>query len=221
MPRSTTKRAVIFDFDGVVADSWALHERAWAEVLKPYGAKVPEGAMERSIGLSSVRTAELIIEQCELDVSALELGTAKSEQFAERATKVAPMAGAVEAIKRLSPDFPVAVTAARRRSGVEAFLRKFELEPQLAAIVTRDDLSADATLEDVLRDAVTQLEVPPARCVLVEDSRNGLLAAERVGLRSIAFDSNPKHEMDFSMADSTIRSLDELVPQLIDTVTAR
>lgn len=221
MPRSTTKRAVVFDFDGVVADSWTLHERAWAEVLKPYDATVPEGALERSIGLSSVRTAELIIEQCGLDVSALELGTAKSERFADRAAQVAPMDGVMEAIKRLSPDFPLAVTAARRRVGVERFLEKFELTPQLAAVVTRDDISDDATIEDVLRAAVAQLEVPPARCVLVEDSRNGLLAAERVGLRSIAFDSNPKHVMDFSMADSTIRSLDELVPQLIDTVTAR
>lgn len=220
MPR-VTKRAVVFDFDGVVADSWALHERAWAAVLKPLGTMVPEGALERALGLSSVKTAELVIEACGLDADPLELGQAKSRYFATHADEVAPMAGAPAAITRLAEQFPVAITAIRMREGVERFVRKFQLQETLAAVVCRDDVDQDATLEQVLTACATQLELPPERCVIIEDARNGLLAAERVGYKSIAFNSNPKHDIDFSMADSVIGALDELVPELVTTVTAR
>lgn len=220
MPR-VSKRAVVFDFDGVVADSWALHERAWASVLQPLGGAVPEEALKRSLGLSSVETAKVVIEACDLDADPLELGQAKSRYFAQHADEVEPMTGAPEAIKRLGERFPVAVTAIRMREGVERFLRKFELEDQLTAVVCRDDLDQDATLEQVLTATAKALELAPAKCVMIEDTRNGLLAAERVGFKSIAFNSNPKHDLDFSMADSVVSALDELVPELVTTVTAR
>jgi beta-phosphoglucomutase-like phosphatase (HAD superfamily) len=55
---------------------------------------------------------------------------------------------------------------------------------------------------------------------MVDDSRNGLLAAERAGMKSVAFDSHAEHDVDYSMADAVITSLDELVPELVNSVLA-
>jgi beta-phosphoglucomutase-like phosphatase (HAD superfamily) len=221
MSPKRSKRAVLFDFDGVVADSWSLHEKAWAAVLKPYGAQVPDDALHRAIGYSSVETAKLIIAECTLDADPMELGSAKSRWFAEHAGEVSVMPGVVEAITRLKEDFCVGLVAIRSRQGLERFLEQFSLEQPFDVVVARDDIDPDATIQDVFAGAAAQLELPAAKHAVVDDSRNGLLAAERAGMRSIAFDSNPKHDIDFSMADAVIRSLDELVPELVSSVIPR
>lgn len=215
------KRAVLFDFDGVVADSWSLHEKGWAAVLKEYGVKVPDAALYRSIGLSSVVTAELVIKECDLDADPMELGSAKSRWFAEHANEVSMMPGVTEAMERLGKDFCLGLIAIRSRQGIDRFLEQFKLSQPFDVVVARDDVDPDATIQDVLQAAAKQLDLSTNKVVVVDDSRNGLLAAERAEMQSIAFDSNPKHDVDFSMADSVIRSLDELVPELVSSVLVR
>jgi beta-phosphoglucomutase-like phosphatase (HAD superfamily) len=221
MATKRPKRAVLFDFDGVVADSWALHERSWAAVLKAYNVALPDNALQRSIGCSSVVTAKLVIEEAGIEADPMELGSAKSRWFAEHANEVSMMPGVVEAIDRLGEDFCLGLVAIRSRQGIDRFLNQFSLTRPFDVVVARDDIDPDATIEDVFTGAAKQLDVAPAKHVVIDDSRNGLLAAERAGMRSIAFDSNPKHDVDFSMADSVIRSLDELVPELVSSVLAR
>lgn len=221
MAKNGAKQAVIFDFDGVVADSWQLHERCWREVLKAHGLKIPEEALAKSIGLSSADTADLIVKELGADIDAKELGEAKGRRFVELAAKeLQPMSGAREALRRMQADFPVAVSAIRRKAGVQRFLDHFDMAGNVDELVTMDDLSDTRDINELFEVTAKRLEVTPERCVVVEDARNGILAAKRADMAVIAFNSNPKHEIDFSMADAEITSLDELVPELINSADA-
>lgn len=216
------KRAVIFDFDGVIADSWRLHEQSWREVLKRHKLALPEEALAKSIGLSASATAELIGKELNAPIPPSELGNAKGERFAELAkTELKPMAGAPEALMRLHGDFAVGIAAIRRADGVRPFLDRFDLPSKTDVIVTVDELADTKDAQELITVTAKRLEVPVDRTVVVQDARHGVLDAKRAGMKVVAFDSNPKHELDFATADAVVSSLDELVPELINSVAAR
>lgn len=215
------KRAVIFDFDGVVADSWKLHESCWQKVLKDHGAKLDADTLEKALGWTSQETAKVIVKELDLKVSADVIAHEKSTLMLKRSkTDMPKMPGIDAAIKRLRPEFSLAVVSGRKKILVGPALARYGLSTSFDLVVTSDDREEGDELNDLLAKVSERLEIKPDRCAMVDDSRNGLLAAERAGLRTIAFDSNPKHDGDFSMADAVIKSLSELVPELVQSVTA-
>lgn len=215
------KRAVVFDFDGVVADSWKLHESAWQQVLKRHGATLDPDAIEKAVGWTSRETAQVLAKDLDLPVSAKELGNEKSALMMQRFTKEMPvMPGIVPAIKRLSADFILAVTAGRTERLVQPALEQYGLGNAFELVLTRDDRKEGEELDDLLAKVPKHCKIKPDQCAVIDDSRNGLLAAERAGMKSIAFDSHPKYKVDYSMADAVITSLDELVPELVNSVLA-
>lgn len=220
-PKTAKKRAVIFDFDGVVADSWQLHEKCWRTVCEKHNYPLPEGALAKTVGLSSAETAEALAAELAADISAKELGEEKSACFRDRAAQeLQPMAGAAEALQRLHGEFLIAVAAIRRRGGVLSFLERFDLQRYLDQVVTMDDLTDERNVDELLARTARQLDVTPAKSIVVQDARHGVLAAKRAKMRTIAFNSNPKHDFDFSNADAEVTTLDELVPELINSVAA-
>ena len=215
------KRAVVFDFDGVIADSWALHESCWRQVLKRHGAKLDPDAIEKAVGWTSQETAQVLAKDLNLPVSAEELGSEKSALMMERFAKEMPvMPGIVPAIKRLSADFLLGVTAGRTEPLVNSSLQQYGLGDAFGLVLTRDDRKEGEELDDLLTKMSKHFKIKPDQCAVVDDSRNGLLAAERAGMKSIAFDSHPTYDVDYSMADAVVNSLDELVPELVNSVLA-
>lgn len=215
------KRAVIFDFDGVVADTWALHVRAWQTVLHREASDMPSIISARSVGMTPLETARQLIEECSLEASAEELAQEKEELFTRLAVKeLQPIAGAVEAIERLLGDFKVALTSMRSREMAEAMMNRSKLNTDALVLVASAGLSVETETESLYLEALKTLELSAKDCVAVDDDRTGILAAKRSGISAIAFDSNPEHDIDFSMADAQITSLDELVPELVNQVIA-
>lgn len=218
---ATKKRALVFDFDGVIADSWELHESSWQEVLKRHGATLDPTAIHKAIGWTSRETARILVKEHNLKVDADQLADEKSELTRERFEQQMPvMPGAVAAINRLVEDFRLALTAGRRNWMVEPALKNYGLAGKFDVVLTSDDRAEGEELDDLLAKVPEQLKIKPEQCAMIDDSRNGLLAAERAGMKSIAFDSHPQFEHDYSMADAVIGSLDELVPELVNSVLA-
>lgn len=214
------QRAIIFDFDGVLADSWGLHERCWRQVVDKFDGRLEDEDIAKTLGLSSLETAKILVKKCKLKVSVKQLAKAKEEIFSERIKDLEMMPGAEEALKRLKEDFAVGVVSVRSHQDVAEALERFELTDIPGAVVCADDLGRGQSVDDLQELAAKGLNVKPEGCVVVEDARNGVLAAKRANMKVIAFDSNPKHKVDYSMADGVINSLDELVPELINQVAA-
>jgi beta-phosphoglucomutase-like phosphatase (HAD superfamily) len=103
---------------------------------------------------------------------------------------------------------------------VHSALQQYGLGDAFGLVLTRDDRRSGEELDDLLTKMSKHFKIKPDQCAVVDDSRNGLLAAERAGMKSIAFDSHPKYDVDYSMADAVINSLDELVPELVNSVLA-
>lgn len=209
------KHVVVFDFDGVIADSFGLHTDCWKMVLKDYGASLPDDAVLKALGWSSLETAQVLVKEAGLKAKPEQVAEEKMALFKERAEReLEPMSGAADAVARLGGGFYVAVTSGRSKGTVEGALKRFGIRG-LDAVLTSDDQKPQDELDDLLTLVFGRLKLKRGAGVMVDDSRNGLLAAERAGMKSVAFDSNPRLKVDYSMADAVINSLDELQPQLL------
>ena len=216
---ATAPRAVLFDFDGVIADSYPLHEACWRDVLGKHKLGLPDGAMARAMGLTAEQSAQLLIDECKASLSAHELAATKEKLFAKRAPKeLKMMNGADNALVRMRTDFIVGITSLQRREVVTGALKSFGLAEVPETLVTLDDVTGADSIDVLLVAAAKQLRVPVGRCAMVDDARNALIAAKRVEMNTIAFDSNPKHDIDYSMADAVVTTLDEVVPELVNQV---
>ena len=212
-------RGIIFDFDGVLIDTWRLHEACWKAVLATEHAEVSDEVLAKSIGLNPLETAELLVETLSLNQPAKELARKKEQSFSEKAGSLLVFPGAIRALERLRGDFAVAISSSREESLTRSVLRQVGIKTEgISMTVSADAVTAEP--DDLLREAIKRLGVEPMRAALVDDNRTGILAAKRLGLQAIAFDSNPQHHPDFSIADAQIRDLDELLPELVNGVIA-
>ncbi len=214
------KRAIVFDFYGVLVDSWEQHAAAWREALAEFGSSVDDDALVRVLGLSTMQSAQRLVENSDPAISPGELAAVKDERFRVAANALKPMPGAIEAVKRLSEDFSVGVVSQHEDGIVSQFIERVGLTENVSVVLSTADLNDGETFDDMLVHVAAELTTPPERIVLIEDSRNGVISGKRVGLKVIAFDSHPNFNVDYSIADAQVGSLDELIPELIAQVTA-
>jgi len=218
-------RAIVFDFDGVIANSEPLHYRSFRDVLADTGVVLSErDYYARYLGYDDVgvfkavaadggrswspsRVAELV-----------RLKAARIELLEQNASILFP--GADAAIRRAAALAPLAIASGALGVEIRRVLDREQLTPCFKAIVAAEDTPVSKPAADPYRRAITLLEealggpIRPSECVAVEDSPWGLQSARAAGLRTIAV----AHTYDRSSleADAVISSLDELEGGLLN-----
>lgn len=182
-------RAVIFDFDGVMADTERLHWQAFQDVLAPLGADYPWEQYEQDyIGFDdrdAIRTALVRAEvECTDDLLA-SLLKAKADVFPRLAAGVEPFPGAVEAVRAAAANGPVALCTGALLSDVAPLLRAFGILEVFATIVTAEDVAHSKPDPACYKMAVELLGIPAGACLAIEDTPYGLQAARDAGCQTL------------------------------------
>ena len=217
-------QAIVFDFDGVIADSEPLHFRGYRDALAETGIALTEadyyahylgfddaGAFEaigrrHGAGWNGARIKELIarkavrLEELERDVSVL-------------------FPGAADAIRRASAAVPIAIASGARGEEIRRVLIREQLIGCFTAIVAAEDTAVSKPAPDPYLRALALLgpacgnRLHPSQCVAIEDSQWGLESAAAAGLRTVAVTNTyAAHELT---ADATIRSLEGMDVELL------
>jgi len=212
MSAAKSPAAILFDFDGVIVDSEALHHRAYEVALAPYGVRgIPKDVYadrfsNRGVGLDYC--AELVPG---LDRRALK--ERKEDVFRELLEKEATLLpGAAESLRALAARGTVALATGSRRSAVVKVLERFGFVTALAAIVTREDYDREKPAPDAFLRACELVSAEPARCLVVEDSYKGLCAAVAARIPCVVVPNDYTRAADFSAAAAVLASLTELTP---------
>ncbi|MBI3785498.1 MAG: HAD family phosphatase [Deltaproteobacteria bacterium] len=217
-PRS--RRAVIFDLDGVLIDSEALQHKAYAAVLQRFGVAVDKQTYARH-WVANGRGPEFAVEQFKLPLSPAQLRSAKSEVYFDilrREVKLMP--GVVGTLARLQPHFPLGVATNSTRRDVDFVLQHFGLAAHFSAVVTREDYALAKPAPDAFLTAAERLGAAPRHCLVVEDAERGVLAAHRAGIKVVAVPNEFTNGTDFSLAARVLNDLNELSCALVDELLA-
>ena len=195
---AATLAGVIFDFDGVLADSEPLHLRAYQEVLAERGMTL--GAADyydRYLGFDDDGVFRTVWRDQGLAIdeeTLTELIRVKGERFEALAGRgEALFPGAADCIRRVAAEVPIAIASGALAPEIEMVLDAAGLRRHFRAVVASGDTPRSKPAPDpylraleLLRPNVTAAGLDPAGCVFaVEDSMWGIESALAAGLRCV------------------------------------
>jgi HAD superfamily hydrolase (TIGR01509 family) len=211
--------AVIFDMDGVIADT----EHVWDEVrealVADWGGTYSAGAQQAMMGMSSVEWSAYMHDVVGLPQSPEEINDEVVRRMLERYRVDLPLVdGAIDAIHELARSLPLAVASSSNRPLIDAVLDAAGITACFAATISSEEVARGKPNPDVYLEAARRLGVDPVACTAIEDSTNGIRAAAAAGMSVIAYPNRfyPPDASVLALADAVIDSLAQLVP----TITA-
>jgi beta-phosphoglucomutase len=206
--------AVVFDFDGVLADTERLHLLAFQEVFSAAGWHLEERAYyDRYMGFDDrgaivEYTRDLGLVPTEHEIGAMT--ASKAEAFAARlAAGDVLFPGTKACVARLADEFPLAIASGALHSEIVAILTAGGLLDYFPIIVGADDCTSHKPEPEPYLLAAAGLGVDPRGCAAVEDSSWGLAAARAAGMRTIGVTTTSPREA-LAEADCIISGLHEL-----------
>jgi len=211
-------RGVVFDLDGVLADTERLQWTAYRTVLRDFGVDVDLEEYRRE-WIRTGRGPEYACRRYGLPIGPDELRARKAPAYrALLGTGLAPMPGAADALRRLRDGYRLALATNTGRDETTLVLERLGLAGLLHAAVVREDYAAPKPAPDAYLAAGRALGLPPAECVVVEDTERGARAGLAAGMRVIAAPSELTFDNDFTGCSHRLRSLDDLTPALLRTL---
>lgn len=208
--------AVIFDMDGVLVDSEPMHVDAMRELLRPYGIAYTDRENEEFFGFTDPEVFRVLRERHGLEPDAREL-TRRRAQLLVRLTRerTVPMPGVPDVPRRLGRlGYRLAVASSSALEVIEATLDVLGLAPVFETLVSGLEVGRGKPAPDVFLETARRLGLPPGACLVVEDSRNGLLAAKAAGMACASVPCPATRHEDFAEADFRLGALPELLPIL-------
>ena len=213
-------RAVIFDFDGVIANSEPLHFTAFHDVLAAEGVAFSEEEYyTRYLGYDDAGVFRAVKRDRRLTwtVDRVAKLIARKAARLERIEQERPILfpGAEQAIRRLAALVPLAIASGALRAEILRVLDRAALTPYFGAVVAAEDSPASKPAPEPYLRAVSLLStsmgepLQPDECGAVEDSRWGLQSARAAGLHTVAV-TNTYAAASLSEAEIIIANLDAL-----------
>jgi HAD superfamily hydrolase (TIGR01509 family) len=198
-------QALLFDFNGVIVDDEAQHYEALQHVLAGEGIALSrESYWEEFLGFDDRMCFREAFRRAEqpLDDGALErLVAAKSREYeAMTASTLALVPGVTQFVTRAAERFRLGVVSGALRREIERALERAELLPLFEVLVSADEVAVCKPDPTGYRAAHAALQaggaVPANRCVVIEDSLPGMLAARRAGMPCVMLTtSHPPHAL--------------------------
>ena len=213
-------KAIVFDFDGVLADSEPLHLRAYQEVLSALGITLTHDEYyAHYLGYDDevVFTTLAAAHGFELDARRLDALIAEKGRVFDAIIESGDLLypSAVSCVERMAAAFPLGIASGALRHEIEAILRGGRLNHHFRFIIASGDTPESKPAPDPYRRAVELHAVTPSECLAIEDSGWGIESAKAAGLWCVAVTNTyPRNQL--AMADRVIDSLDELTPAFVE-----
>ena len=179
---------VIFDFDGVIADSEVISLATLCTALKVFGIEMSPDAARRQFLGQSMKSIEAYIDTHGSGDTETFAAVWEADLFARFATELAPVRHALDvvtALDALNKPYCIASSSTHKRIGTA--LRAMGCTDRFAHIFSAQQVLRGKPAPDLFEFAAKNLGVSPARCLVVEDSPHGVRAAAAAGMRCAGF----------------------------------
>ena len=201
--------AVIWDMDGVIADTGPYHLSAWQEVFRQRGVKFTEEDFKRNFGRKNdtiIRDAlGEQIAQGEIDSIARE----KEKTFRRViGQKIKTFPGAVELLQSLKQHrFKMAIASSTPIENIRLITGSLGIDNCFQSIISDKDVTEGKPSPQGFLLAAQRLGVEPRNCIVIEDAMAGVAAAKRAGMRCLAI-TNTHPRQSLKQADLIVDTLE-------------
>ncbi|MGD8565614.1 MAG: HAD family phosphatase [Candidatus Bathyarchaeota archaeon] len=181
--------AVIFDWDGTLADSKKVVVESFQNVLLEMGCKIDNAFIARRIGIGARRTFSEALEACNVDYDSKNLDALvkkKVENQVRLSDAICLFPGAIEILRNLQGKVKIALASMNNRRIVDKLVEEKKLNTYFDVIITADDINCPKPHPEIFLTSVMRLHCTPEKCVVVEDSIFGVKAAKKAKMKCIA-----------------------------------
>lgn len=182
-------RTVLWDLDGTVADTEDLHLRAWQETLVPYGVTYDYDAFIAGFGRSNRAILVEMFRCPPTDPVVDEVSRRKEQNFRRLMAQadLQTLPGVQEWLARFrQAEVRQAISSSGPMANVAATIAKLEVGDYFLSLMSGATLPRGKPDPALFLNSAAAVGVPPAACIVVEDSIHGIAAARRAGMGSIA-----------------------------------
>jgi beta-phosphoglucomutase family hydrolase len=203
--------AVLWDMDGVIADTADYHYGAWRDVFGERGVKFSKADFMRHFGqrhdtIIKFALGDKLSPQ-EIDA----IAEKKQVLYRERVSKnVVPLPGAIELINLLNKNgIKIAIATSAVPKNIDVILKGLGIQDSFRTIAFGTEVAEGKPSPQIFQLAASRLGVRPADCVVIEDAIAGVAAARRAGMKCVAV-TNSHPGRDLKNADLIVDTLEKV-----------
>lgn len=212
-----------FDLDGLFADTEEIHIMAYEIVAEKLKIRLTREYMHDFIGVSTDENVRKIIRDFNLKgLNPEEIIQMRYNCYLEaiQKSKIKPMDGAIDVLLKFKKKgLTTGLVTSSIKLHAEAVLKNLsdqmqtnlELSSLFDVKVFGEEVENPKPAPDIYLKAVEKVNLPPYKCMGLEDSESGTIAAKRAGLITIAIPNYHTKNQSFNQADIILSSLKELI----------
>ena len=207
----TRLKAVLWDMDGVIADTADFHYSAWRDVFKERGVEFTKADFMRHFGQrhDTIIIFALGDKFSQEDIEAIT--NKKQSLYRQRVAKnIVPLPGSIKLIKLLNKNkIKMAIASSAVAQNIQVILKGLGIEDCFQAIAFGTEVAEGKPSPEIFQLAAKKLGVKPENCVVIEDAIAGVTAAKRAGMKCVAVtNSHPRQSL--KNADMVVDSLEKV-----------
>ena len=204
-------RYVLFDFDGVIADTEESNVKYLGKALAVFGVVITPEEQAQLVGMNDPRILEKMLRRARPPVTLKQLLEERQRQgnTYEDDPDLAPTPGVIEFLHRLrAAGKGIALVSSTSARLILAALNRLGLTGFFDVIICGDMVSEKKPSPECYRKAMALLRARPEECVIVEDSPVGIRAGKAAGA-VVAACRCGRLRQDTSQADFAFESFEE------------
>jgi len=207
-------KAVIFDMDGVIVDSekyFPILEKEWFSSLVGIWTEEDE---KNITGRSASDIFDILTKQYNLKIAQnlfLKQYDEIAKEVYEKKCSIFPnFMNVVDELRK--KNFKIALVSSSPYSWIEMMLKRFRIREKFDAIISADEIDGKGKPSpEIYLYSAKILNLNPDECVVIEDSKNGIISAKNANMRCIGFRNGINQRQDLSKADVIISDLSEIL----------
>lgn len=201
-------KCVIFDMDGVIIDSEEIHKKAYYETFTSVGVDVSPELYKTLTGSSTINTFQRLIAHYNLDLNPEDLVIDKRKRyvnFFENDPNLHLVDGVEDFIKYCyQKGLTLVLASSSAMVNIDRVFNRFNLNQYFNAKISGADLTESKPHPEIFEKAAILGNTPKENCIVIEDSDNGIKAANDAGIFVFGF-KNPM------VADQTLVNADFVI----------
>ena len=207
-------KCVIFDMDGVIIDSEEIHKKAYYEIFVSLGLDVSEELYKTLTGSSTINAFQKLIAHFNLNEDPEKLVLQKRKRyvnFFENDPNLHLVNGVEEIIKYFyNKGITLILASSSAMVNINRVFDRFELHSYFKAKISGADLKESKPHPEIFEKAVLLGNVPKENCVIIEDSDNGITAANEADVFVFGYKNPLSENQTLENADFVISEFEEL-----------
>ncbi len=207
----SSRYGIIWDMDGILADSNEYHWAAWQETLTRYGLTLTREQFDATCGMTDADMLPLLYGVRLTPEQVVEISDAKEAAYRRLARQgIEPFPGVRRWLSWFGAQrYRQALASSATMENIAATLQGLDIWPWFDCIITGARLAASKPDPAIFLDAAAGLGLTPNDCLVIEDSIAGVQAAKRAGMACLAV-TNTRPAHDLAVADLIVASLEDV-----------